>query len=662
VGTNNLENLYNLLPEPVVLTNRTGHVTAMNAAARTRLGIGASSDVSGIRVHDLVEDDAETIDRLLRQFARSNRLSFGSVRCKSLDKHEELAPCRCEGGTLPGVSAPDGGPMLLLRVLTRETTTRRFLALNEKIGALNRENRERQRVEQALQAQSRWLETTLTSIGDAVVATDGEGRVTFINRVAEELSGWHREDALGRDVEEVLEIRDQETWNVVGTPVQEVLRERTLAPMHNSAVLVGKHGLQIPIDDSAAPILNTERELLGVVLVFRDISERKRSQEALRLSEERFRMMADTAPVMMWLSDESGAVNFVNRSWLVFSGRDAKDLSGWKWLELVGEEARQEVQSAYGRALERREMFSLECPLRRADGEYRWVLLNGAPRHAESGRFVGMTGTCTDITESKNIERQLRTMLEEKQALIESNQELQQFAYAASHDLREPLRTIAAYSQLLHRRFRDRAGPEAEEYVSFIVSGVHRMQDLIEGLLEYGRVLHSGASMKTVHSEEALRGAISNLKHLIEERNAIVTHDALPEVHGDVVQLRTVFQNLISNGIQYSDAEQPCVHVSAAPAGLDSLWEFAVRDNGIGIPPEHHERVFGLFRRLAPDRPGGTGVGLAIAKRVIERHGGRIWVESEEGEGACFRFTLPAPRGKNGGSNASRFGGDGSQG
>ena len=232
------------------------------------------------------------------------------------------------------------------------------------------------------------------------------------------------------------------------------------------------------------------------------------------------------------------------------------------------------------------------------------------------------------------------------QELMRSNAELQQFAYVASHDLQEPLRMISSYTQLLMRRYGDRFDKEAREFMDYVVDGAARMKQLIEDILAYSRVGTRGRDFRAAKSENALKKALINLRGSIEAAGAAVTHDALPEVEADEPQLVQLFQNLIGNALKFKGEEAPRVHVTAAE--LSNAWEFAVKDNGIGIDSQYFDRIFMVFQRLhSKGEYSGTGIGLAICKKVVDRHGGRIRVESEPGRGSTFFFTLPR-RGGNG--------------
>jgi light-regulated signal transduction histidine kinase (bacteriophytochrome) len=255
----------------------------------------------------------------------------------------------------------------------------------------------------------------------------------------------------------------------------------------------------------------------------------------------------------------------------------------------------------------------------------------------DSAEGILVTAAIRDITLRKQAEKNLLHKIEE---LNRSNEELGQFAYIASHDLQEPLRMVASYTQLLSRRYKGKLDTEADEFIAFAVDGAGRMQRLIQDLLAFSRVGTKGQEMLDTSSEDALQQALVNLRGAIEESGALVTHDPLPGVLADETQLTQLFQNLIGNGIKYQNPGVPKVHISATRNG-GKKWTFAVKDNGLGIDSQYFERIFGMFQRLHKrEEFAGTGIGLAICKKIVERHGGTISVESQPGQGSTFSFAL----------------------
>ena len=271
------------------------------------------------------------------------------------------------------------------------------------------------------------------------------------------------------------------------------------------------------------------------------------------------------------------------------------------------------------------------------DGRHVAVSLSGSVMHDEDGEIQGMVCIAQDITERKQTQEILERQTQE---LARSNSELEQFAWVASHDLQEPLRMVASYTQLLSKRYKGKLDADADEFIAFAVDGATRMRRLINALLELSRVGTRGKDFEATDCEAIYDRTLVNLQGLVEESDAVVTHDRLPTVLGDGTQLGQLFQNLIANAIKFRGDEQLTVHVGAEQR--NGHWEFCVSDNGIGIDPEYAERIFVVFQRLhgKGDRPG-TGIGLSICKKIVELHGGRIWVKSQPDEGAAFYFTLP---------------------
>ncbi|MGH7828110.1 MAG: sensor histidine kinase, partial [Candidatus Binatia bacterium] len=234
-----------------------------------------------------------------------------------------------------------------------------------------------------------------------------------------------------------------------------------------------------------------------------------------------------------------------------------------------------------------------------------------------------------------------RALMDKARELARSNTELEQFAYVASHDLQEPLRMVSSYTQLLARRYKGKLGSDADEFIAYAVDGATRMQRLIQDLLAYSRVGTNGGEFEPTNCEDLLGRVLGDLKVAIEESGAVVTHDPLPTARADGGQIGQLLQNLIGNAIKFRNQEPPLVHVSSKRNGKE--WVFSIRDNGIGIDSQYAERIFVIFQRL--HRRGeypGTGIGLAVCKKIVERHGGHIWVESNSEKGATFYFTIPA--------------------
>jgi light-regulated signal transduction histidine kinase (bacteriophytochrome) len=280
-------------------------------------------------------------------------------------------------------------------------------------------------------------------------------------------------------------------------------------------------------------------------------------------------------------------------------------------------------------------------PVRELERHARWI---GAghldrPVHARGPAELEELGSALN-TMSAQLSAARAELEHSNVDLTRSNRDLEQFAYIASHDLQEPLRAVAGFTTLLRQRYQGKLDEKADSYIDFVVDGVARMQALINGLLEYSRVNTRGSAPEPVPADRALQEALANLRTAIEQSGAVVTATPLPTVRADAAQLAHVFQNLIENALKFRSERPPEIEIGARRQ--DGFWQFWVRDNGIGLEPQYADRIFLIFQRLhTRDKYPGTGIGLAISKRIIERHGGKIWVESQAGQGATFYFTLP---------------------
>lgn len=359
----------------------------------------------------------------------------------------------------------------------------------------------------------------------------------------------------------------------------------------------------------------------------------------LRESESRFQVMADSAPVLLWMSGIDSECHFFNQSWLKFTGRRMEDEMGVGWAEGVYHEDLQRVLDHYMAHFYRRQPFEMEYRLRRHDGEYRWILDRGVPRYAPEGDFVGFIGSCIDITDHKVAMESLKRLADD---LLRSNQELERFAHVASHDLKEPIRSVVNYAELLAEEYSDKLGAEAKIWMGRMIAEGKRMRALIEDWLSFSRLGKTVEIFKTVDCGDIVREVLESLQLSIAETGAKIQILSLPQVMGNYMMLVTVFQNLLSNALKYHHPDLPPV-VTLTAKRKSEEWIFCVEDNGIGFDMAYKDEIFLIFRRLhkKPAFPG-TGLGLSICKKIVESHRGRIWAESEPGRGSRFYFSLPA--------------------
>jgi PAS domain S-box-containing protein len=373
-----------------------------------------------------------------------------------------------------------------------------------------------------------------------------------------------------------------------------------------------------------------------------DITERKRAEQALQDSEERLRNTIVEAPFPILVHAEDGAVIMSSKVWHEITGYSPDELrttGDWTARAYGVNQARvmDDIERLY--SLTGREAEG-EYTIRTASGESRiWDFSSAPLGRLADGRRAAIS-MAVDVTERKRVEERLDSTLAD---LERSNKELEQFAYIASHDLQEPLRMVASYTQLLAQRYEGQLDDKADKYIAYAVDGAVRMQRLINDLLEYSRVSTRARPPGTVDAEKTLDEVKKNLSATLLENQATVTHDDLPAISVDATQFLQLLQNLIGNAIKFHREEAPHVHISARDLGAE--WLFSVRDNGIGFEEKFAGRIFVIFQRLHTrlEYPG-TGIGLALCKRIVERHGGKIWCESVSGQGTTFYFTIPKPK------------------
>jgi PAS domain S-box-containing protein len=375
-------------------------------------------------------------------------------------------------------------------------------------------------------------------------------------------------------------------------------------------------------------------------VIFNDISERKRAEETARESRRRLETLLSNLPGMAYRckNDPGWSMEFVSEGRLALTGLPPAKLIENGFAKLVEPEDRPRVWAEVQRALAEDRPFRLQYRIHTAAGETKWVWEQGVGVFSEGGAIEALEGFITDVSKRWHAERALQSKAQELAAI---NTELEQFAYAASHDLQEPLRMISGYVNLLARRYQGKLDSQADEFIHYISDGAQRMQQLIRDLLAYSRTGRTSQRPEPVNLQECIEDSLANLKTVLDESGAAVEVGALPRVLGQRSEFLQLFQNLIGNAVKYRGERPPQVQVSAERRGHE--WLFAIRDNGIGIEAPYHEQVFELFQRLhGRSEYSGTGIGLAICKKIVENHGGRIWVDSEPGQGSAFQFTLPA--------------------
>ena len=354
--------------------------------------------------------------------------------------------------------------------------------------------------------------------------------------------------------------------------------------------------------------------------------------------EERLRQLFDGAPIAYHEADTNGVIIRVNHAECRLLGRGAEEILGRRVWDFVTPGQVEKEKAVFQAAVEapNQRMEDTELELRGRNGDTLLVRLQQNQVRDSRGTVTGLRCTMLDITE---LRRQQELLKRQAADLARSNAELEQFAYVASHDLQEPLRMVASFTQLLAKRYAGKLDAKADEYIKYTVDGAKRMQQLITDLLALSRVGTAGGDFRGVPLADVMSDVLLNLGPAIQESGAAVVHDSLPTVLADRGQMTQLLQNLIGNAIKFRGAESPQVHISAVEAGDE--WTISVSDNGIGIAPEHAERVFQIFQRLhTRDKYPGTGIGLAVCRKIVERHGGKIWLDSTPGGGTTFHFIL----------------------
>jgi len=486
------------------------------------------------------------------------------------------------------------------------------------------------------------LEVTLQSIGDAVIATDTAGRVTRMNGEASRLTGWPVEEALGRQFGDVMTLVNSRTRVPVASPIQHVLREGKTVGLANHTTLISRAGDEWQIADSAAPIRTHDGRLFGIVMVFRNVTEDYAEREALAHGKRRLDLALDAAGMGIWdweIADNS--IEWIGHQAALF-GIKPEDFDG----SLAATQALvhpDDWDLTIARALATsRDGADYDLTFRTVwpDGSLHWIRAVAKLIRDEDGKPWRVIGTTEDVTDQKHAEEQLRAAVD---ALSRSNVELERFAYVASHDLQEPIRSMVAYSQLLGQRYGDSLDADAKAFLGFIIQGAKRMQALVLDLLEYSQVSSGGRPFAPVDMRKAISAACANLTQAIQDSRANIQVGEMPTIMGDESQLVSLMQNLISNAVKFHlPGVSPCVTLSAHITEHTATIEVA--DNGIGIDPVDQSKVFEVFKRLhTPQDYPGTGIGLSLAVRIIERHGGTIDLDSALGQGSRFRVTLPMP-------------------
>lgn len=492
------------------------------------------------------------------------------------------------------------------------------------IGGVNIEISDRRTAEKT---QAR-LAAIIESTDDAVYSKDLDGIILSWNPAAERLYGYSVKEAVGMPVSRLApDGRKQEIQWLLDKAVRgERVRQF-------ETVRLRKDGIAVDVEITMSPLMNSAGEVEAASVLARDVTARKDA-------ERRMQLFVEAAPAGMVMVDEAGTILLANTTAADMFGYEQKALSGMAVEKLIPDRFRNEhpkYRAMFHDDLQARAMGAgRDLWGLRSDGSEFPIEIGLNPTRS-AGRTLVLCAV-VDITERKRIEDQLERQRAE---LARSNEELERFAQMASHDLQEPLRLVVNFSQLLDRRYRERLDDDGREFIGYLTENAGRMRQMIQDLLEYARLGRKQTTPDAVDMNVVMNEVRHNLRLALEENNAVLDIDALPRVRVDRVEANRLLQNLIENALKYRGDAAPVIRVSAQQEG-EGRWRFDVTDNGIGIDPRHRESIFEPFERLhSRARYPGTGMGLAVCRRIVERHGGRIWVKSDQAPGVTFCFTLP---------------------
>jgi PAS domain S-box-containing protein len=486
----------------------------------------------------------------------------------------------------------------------------------------------------------------LEGVTEAITVQDPTGRLVFANDAAARICGFDSpEELIGAPPGEVLGRFEITTESGDPYPPERLPGQRALGgedrPSSTVRWRTRPDGPWRWSRVSAAPVRDGEGKILFAVNFWHETTTERISEQALRESEERFRATFEQAVVGFAQVGTDGRFLRVNRKLSEMLGYSEEELSSRTFGELTFPADRDRDLGVFRRMLAgEQETYTTEKRYIRRNGEVIWAHLmtrlirddGGAPRYFAS--------VIQDITERKRAEQALGQRTEQ---LARSNEELEQYATVASHDLQEPLRAVSGYAQLLQRRYAGHLDADADRFIGYIVEGVQRMWNLINDLLAYSRA-GRGESFSAVSLDLVLDRVLKNLSASIQESQTVVSREPLPVVLGDEGQMVQLLQNLVGNAIRFRRGPGPKIQVSATPS--NGRWVVSVKDDGIGIDPAFFDRLFVLFQRLhSKEEYPGTGIGLAMSKKIVERHGGKIWLESDPGQGSTFYFSLPDAKG-----------------
>ncbi|OKH37868.1 hypothetical protein NIES2119_12015 [[Phormidium ambiguum] IAM M-71] len=503
---------------------------------------------------------------------------------------------------------------------------------------------ERKQAEMALQESRELFESFMQYSPTTAFIKDKSGRYLYVNSFIENTFKRSRHEWLGKTDFDLFPSEAAQQWRKNDLLV--LIEGKTLQVEEIVPLEDGEHyflSFKFLLQNSTG-----EQLIAGMSL---DISEQKRAEAALRESEARFRHLADTAPVLIWMSDTTKLCNYFNKSWLDFTGRTIEQELGNGWSDRVHPDDFQRCLDTYTTSFDARQEFKMEYRLRRFDGEYRWIFDHGIPRYTPDGDFLGYIGSCIDIHDRKQAEEQIRQLNEELEYRVKqrteqlqaTNKELEAFSYSVSHDLRAPLRHINGFVDLLQKRIGTSPALDktSHHYLKTISDTTKEAGKLVDDLLSFSRMGRTEMRLTTIDLNQLWQEVWRDMQQDIEGRNIEWQIDSLPIVQADPTMLRLVLRNLVENAVKYTRPRtQANIQINSTSTEHETI--ICVRDNGVGFDMQYVNKLFGVFQRLHTNEQfEGTGIGLANVQRIIHRHGGQVWAEAELDRGAAFYFSLP---------------------
>ncbi len=537
--------------------------------------------------------------------------------------------------------------------------------------AAARDITERKKAEEAIRRANAYNRSLIEASLDPLVTINPDGTISDVNAATVKVTGYSREELIGTDFTHYFTEPEK-----AKAGYETVFRDGSVTDY--ALEIRNRNGATTPVLYNAAVFRDETGAVAGVFAAARDITERKKAEEAIRRANAYNRSLIEASLDPLVTINPDGTISDVNETTVQITGVPREELIGTDFSQYFT--APEKAKAGYETVFRDGSVTDYELKLRHRDGRITPVLYNATVFRDESGTIAGVFAAARDITERKRAEDALmkayvelddrvkeRTIeLEEANSNLEkeiaerkataeelrkrseelarSNLELQQFAYIASHDLQEPLRAISGFTELLERRYKGQIDERADKYIGFIVDGTKQMQQVIQDLLAYSRVQTKAHEFSLIDMNDSLNQALSNLQVSIRDKKAVINVDRLPDIFADGTQITLLFQNLIGNALKFQRPDTiPDIRISSRREG--DRWIFSVADNGIGIDPQYTERIFKIFQRLhAKGEYEGTGIGLAICKRIVERHGGEITLRSEPGAGSTFSFSIPTTR------------------